>query len=270
MGTEPTAEGPTTRNRGRALAELRRRERRARRRERQEFGGQIQWEAVFFGLLAAIGLGASLVAMALGGLVAAGVTSFHEEASSLVDHVMTAGGVIPVVILALSYLAGGYVAARMARFDGWRQGLGIWLLSLAVGLAVGVTAWIAGGELDPTKSITLPGNPIDQGPLGQSGWVILAVGVLVPLISATAGGMLGERFHRAVDRAGTDEFEALEPEYPPEAETEVESGDEAEIDPETESLDDDQPYGPRRVRQAAPASAARLSEDSTSSPAASP
>ena len=246
------------------MMELRRRE--LRRQERREFGGRIQWEAVFFGLLAAIGLAASLLAMVLGGLVAAGVTSFREDASTLVDHVMTAGGLIPVAIVALGYLAGGYVAARMARFDGMRQGLGVWLLSLAMAVAVAITAWIAGGDIDPTKSITLPSNPINAGPLAQSGWAILAVVVLVPLIFAIVGGVLGERFHRAVDRAGTGEFEAVPRTTEPDDEAETE----AETESESESESEDQPYGPRRVSPEAPASAASSSEDSTSSPAASP
>jgi hypothetical protein len=104
---------------------------------------------------------------------------------------MTAGGVIPIAILALSYLTGGYVAARMARFDGRRQGFGVWLLSLVMVLAVAITAWIAGGELDPTKSISLPGNPIDEGPLSQSGWAILAVGLLVPRLRDRRRGARG-------------------------------------------------------------------------------
>jgi hypothetical protein len=250
------------------MLELRRRELR---RERQEFGGRIQWEAVFFGLLAAIGLAASLVAMVLGGLVAAGVTSFSDDAASLVDHVLTAGGAIAIAILALSYLTGGYVAARMARFDGWRQGLGIWLLSLFMVLAVAITAWISGGELDPTKSISLPSNPVDEGPLSQGVGAIAAVLALVPLVSAIIGGVIGERFHRAVDRAALDQTDAeAEPEAPtefePEAETEVER--DTEVEAETEPTD--QPYGPRRERQDAPASAASSSADSTSSPAASP
>ena len=257
MGTNPTAERPVIRHRAEAIVELRRRE--VRRRERRAFGNRIQWEAVFFGLLAAVGLAASLVAMVLGGLVAAGVTSFREEASSLVDHVMTAGGVIPVAILALSYLTGGYVAARMARFDGRRQGLGVWLLSLLMVLAAAITMWIAGGDLDPTKSISLPGNPIDEGPLSQSGWAILAVGLLVPLLFAIVGGILGERFHRAVDRAGFDELEPPPDDEPPE-----------QADERSEADSEDQPYGPRRVMQDDPASAANRSDDSTSSPTASP
>ena len=76
MGTNPTVERPVIRHRAQAIVELRRRE--VRRRERRAFGNRIQWEAVFFGLLAAVGLAASLVAIVLGGLVAAGVTSFRE------------------------------------------------------------------------------------------------------------------------------------------------------------------------------------------------
>jgi hypothetical protein len=178
------------------------------RRERQEFGGRIQWEAVFFGLLAGIGFAGSLTAMVLGGLIAAGASDFSEDASSLVDQMATGGGAVAVAILAFAYLTGGYVAARMARFDGWRQGLGVWLLSVLMILAAAITAWIGGGELDPGKSISLPSNPIEEGPLGDGWGVLVAVALVVPLVFAVLGGVLGERFHRAVDRVG---FE-LEPE----------------------------------------------------------
>jgi len=229
------------------LLELRRRE--LRQRERQEFGGRIQWEAVFFGLLAAIGLAACLVAMVLGGLVAAGVTSFSEDAAGLVDRILVGGGAIALAILALSYLTGGYVAARMARFDGWRQGLGIWLLSLFVMLAAGITAWIAGGQLDPTESISLPSNPVDEGPLHQGAEVIAPVLVALTLIAALIGGVLGDRFHRAVDRAGFDQFEPGREIAPDEADSEVQadgSGAERETDtqtaePRTEAITDGEP-----------------------------
>jgi hypothetical protein len=224
VATSPTVERSRIRNpRSEVLVELRRRELR---RERQEFGGRIQWEAVFFGLIAAVGMAACLTAMVLGGLVAAGVTSFHESAGSLVDRMMAGGGAIVIAILALSYLCGGYVAARMARFDGLRQGVGIWLLSLFVVAAAAITAWIAGGELDPAKSITLPGNPVDEGPLHQGAAVIAPVLALVPLIAAVIGGVLGDRFHRAVDRVGTEEFERV-----PGPEDDSEETREAETEP---------------------------------------
>jgi hypothetical protein len=233
MGISPTAERPVIAAAPTAPVELRRR-------ERERFGRRIQWETVFFGLLAAVGLAALLVAMLLGGLVAAGVADFRDDAATFFDHLTMAGGGVAVAIIALSYLTGGYVAARMARFDGWRQGLGIWLLSLLMVAAVGIAAWIGGGALDPTESISLPSNPVESGPLSHSGWAILAVVLAVSLIAAIGGGILGERFHRAVDDAGT------------------------ELDAE------DQPYGPDRARQEEPASAASSSEESTVSPAARP
>jgi hypothetical protein len=240
MAISPTAERPAIANAPTEPIVLRCR-------ERQAFGRQIQWETVFFGLLAAVGLAALLVAMLLGGLVAAGVTDFRDKAATFFDHLTTAGGGVAIAVIALSYLTGGYVAARMARFDGWRQGLGTWLLSLLMAVAVAIAAWIAGGTLDPTESISLPSNPVETGPLSNSGWVILAVVLAVSLVAAVGGGILGERYHRAVDDA------AFEPEE-----------DETELDA------DDQPYGPDRVRQDAPASAASSSEESTASPAASP
>jgi hypothetical protein len=89
-----------------------------------------------------------------------------------------------------------------------------------------ITAWIAGGDLDPTKSISLPSNPVDEGPLHQGAAVIAPVLVILPLLAALVGGVLGDRFHRAVDRAGTEEFEAVPPPEP---------RDEPEDEPDTES-----------------------------------
>jgi hypothetical protein len=168
-----------------------------RHREREELGRRIQWEAVFFGLLAAVGLSALLAAMALGGFVAGGVIELSDSSSSLVDQMSIGGGAILIAIVALSYLTGGYVAARMARFDGWRQGVGLCLLTGLLVLAVAISAWISGGEIDPTESISLPSNPIDEGPLSDSIGIAAAVAGLAALVCAIAGGILGERFHRA-------------------------------------------------------------------------
>jgi len=182
-----------------------RRARTLRRREREQFGGRIQWEAAFFGLLAGFGLAAMLVAMVVGALIAAGVTDLGQDAAGLADHLTAGGGAILIAIVALGYLTGGYVAARMARFDGWRQGLAVWVLSVLMVLAVAIAVWVGGGQLDPTKSMSIPSNPIDEGPLSQSGWIPVAVGVVVALVSALLGGVLGERFHRAVDKAALEE-----------------------------------------------------------------
>ena len=168
--------------------------------------GRIQWETGFFGLLAAVGLAALLVAMLLGALVAVGSTDSRETAADQVDHVAAGGGGIAMAILILSYLTGGYVAGRMARFAGWKQGLAVWLLSALVAAAVLIAAWIAGGDLDPTKSISMPADPVDTGPL-SSGPLILVISAALALAASLAGGVLGERFHLALDRERLGETE---------------------------------------------------------------
>jgi hypothetical protein len=168
--------------------------------------GRIQWETAFFGLLSAVGLAALLVAMLLGALFAVGATDSAETAADQVDRVAAGGGAIATAILALAGLTGGYVAGRMARFAGWKQGLAVWLLGALAGAVVVLTAWIAGGDLDPVKSIDLPSVPVDAGPL-SNGPLLVAVAGLVALATSLAGGVLGERFHRALDREVLDEPE---------------------------------------------------------------
>ena len=88
------------------------------RREEQAYGGTIQWEAAFFGWLAAIGLSALLVAVVVGAGLAVGITELDGSASEKTDALTLGGGIVIVAIVALAYLCGGYVAGRMARFDG--------------------------------------------------------------------------------------------------------------------------------------------------------
>lgn len=174
------------------------------RRERQAFGGAVQWEAAFFGLLATLGLLIVLAAMAASAGVAVGATEFREPAADQLEKLSFAGGVLLVLIVAVAFFSGGYVAARMARFDGLRQGLGVWALSVLMVAAVGVAVWIAAGQLNPIDSIDLPDLPVGEGPLGAGAGLALSLLAAIALISSIAGGLLGERFHRAVDEAGTE------------------------------------------------------------------
>jgi hypothetical protein len=202
-----------------------------RRRERQAFGGQLQWEAAFFGWLAAVGLAAILVAMAIGAGVAVGLTDLNDTAGEQAERLGYGGGALLVAILALSYAAGGYVAGRMARFDGWRQGLGVWAVALLMTAALALTAWIGGGDVNPLRALDLPRVPVDEGSeLTAGGAIATAAIAVVTLVAALGGGIAGERFHRAVDEAGetapAPEQLVLEPEPRPEpdrAEIEMEA-----------------------------------------------
>src|SRR5688572_12900317 len=87
------------------------------------FGG-INWGAAFFGWLVAVGL-----TILLTGIVGAIVTGISEstqvtqsQAEREAGTIGIAAGIVLLVVLALAYYAGGYVAGRMSRFDGGKQG----------------------------------------------------------------------------------------------------------------------------------------------------
>lgn len=195
-----------------------------RRRERQAYGGQIQWEAAFFGWLAAIGLAAILVAMAIGAGVAVGLTDLDDTAGRQAESLSLGGGALLVALLALAYAAGGYVAGRMSRFDGLRQGLGVWIVALAMTAALALTAWIGGGDVNPLQSLELPRVPVDDdGGLTRGGAIASAAIAIVTLLAALGGGKAGERYHRAVDEAGSAPPEPEQLELEVQAETRPEA-----------------------------------------------
>ncbi|RBY81025.1 hypothetical protein [Blastococcus sp. TF02A-26] len=170
------------------------------------FGG-IKWGAAFFGWLSANGLAVILIALVAAAGVAIGLTQGVDSADEAADEATTiglGGGIALVVILFLAYLAGGYVAGRMSRFDGFRQGLAVWLIGLLVVAALAVAGLVFGNEYNVLEQLNLPRIPIDEGTGTTGGIIALAAVLVATLIGAILGGRLGTRYHRKVDRAGFD------------------------------------------------------------------
>jgi hypothetical protein len=179
-------------------------ERQARAWQREEFGG-LSWGSIFFGWLVAIGLAAILTAILAGAGTALGITRLSGgEARDSAETIGLAGGILMLAVLLASYFAGGYVAGRLARFDGSRQGLGVWGLGLLLTLAFAAFAAIAGSEWNVFERLDLPRVPVDEGTLTTGGAVTLAAIVLGTLLAAVVGGKAGERFHRRIDRVAFD------------------------------------------------------------------
>jgi hypothetical protein len=171
-------------------------------RQREEFGG-INWGAAFFGWLVAVGLGALLVGILAAAGAAVGLTELSEsEAAGNAREIGAGGAIALLAALAIAYFAGGYVAGRMSRFDGARQGMGAWLLGLIVTVALAVAGAILGSEYNVLERLELPAVPVGDSELATGGALALAIVLVGTLIAAIAGGKLGERYHRKVDRAG--------------------------------------------------------------------
>jgi len=173
-----------------------------RERQRDEYGG-FNLGAAFFGWLVAVGVAVLLTALLSAAGAAIGLTELSEgEAKSNAETISIVGAILLIAVLAISYYAGGYVAGRMSRFDGGRQGLGVWLLGLLVTIGLAILGAIAGSEYNLFSQLNLPRIPIDEGTLATGGAITLVLVLIVTALAAISGGKVGERYHRKVDRAG--------------------------------------------------------------------
>ncbi|AXH96389.1 hypothetical protein [Ornithinimicrobium avium] len=179
-------------------------------REREAFGG-LQPGATFFGWLSAMGMAVLLTALlaAVGAAVGLGTGTTVEEAAQQAQQASSAIGwaglVGLVVVLFVSYFCGGYVAGRMARFDGAKQGLGVWLWALVAAIVVGLLGMLAGDRFNLLGRVNaFPRIPLGEGDLTTIGIVAAVLAALVPLAAALLGGQAGMRYHRRVDDVGMD------------------------------------------------------------------
>ena len=173
-------------------------------RQEDEHGG-IKWGSAFFGFLAATGVGVLLTALVSAAGAAVGVatdasTSAAEDSASTIGIV---SGIVLLVILLVAYSCGGYVAGRMARFNGIKQGLAVWLWALVIALVIAILAAVFGTKYDILSQLnSFPRIPVSEGDLTTGGLVAAVLLVVVTLVGALLGGLAGMRFHRKVDRTG--------------------------------------------------------------------
>src|SRR6476661_10359981 len=174
--------------------------------QRARFGG-VKWGSAFFGWLSANGLAVILIALLSAAGVALGLANnvdTADEAARQASQIGIGGGIAVLVVLFLAYLAGGYVAGRMARFDGARQGVAVWLVGLIVVVVLAAAGALLGAQYNVLQSLNLPRIPVDEGTATTAGIITLVAILLVTLLGAVLGGKLGDRYHRRVDRAGFD------------------------------------------------------------------
>ena len=174
-----------------------------RERQRAEYGG-FNLGAAFFGWLVALGLGALLTALLSATGAAIGLTTAPSGAEALqsADTISIAGAIALLVVLFIAYYAGGYVAGRMSRFNGGKQGVGVWVIALAVTIGLAVLGTLAGAEYNVLAQLNLPRIPVDEGTLASGSLIALLVVLVVTLLAAFLGGKQGVRYHKKVDRAG--------------------------------------------------------------------
>ncbi|WP_432483132.1 hypothetical protein [Kineococcus esterisolvens] len=182
-------------------------------REKDAFGG-VKVGSAFFGWLTATGTAVLLTALiaatgtAIGlastsGTPADAVGAIADQAQGNAGAIGLAGAIALLVVLFVAYLCGGYVAGRMARFNGAKQGVAVWAWAIVVAIVVAILAAVAGDAYDVLGRLnSFPRIPADLGSLTAESVLTLIGAVVVALVGAILGGMAGMRFHRRVDRAG--------------------------------------------------------------------
>lgn len=174
----------------------------------ERYGG-VSGAGAFFGWLVAISMTVLLAGIVSAGATAAGriLNVTQGQAEEQAETFGLASAVALVVILMIAYYSGGYVAGRMSRFNGGRQGMAVWALGLLMEIMAAVLVVVLGDRFGTTPSDAfqqaLPSVPIHTDTLTVGAVATLAAVVLGTCMSAVAGGKTGQRYQAKIDRAVT-------------------------------------------------------------------
>jgi amino acid transporter len=166
-----------------------------------KFGGS-NTGAAFFGWLVAVAVAVLLTGII--GAVAAAIGDARDITQSDAERdagtIGIAAAIALVVVLLIGYYAGGYVAGRMSRFDGARQGMLVWVIGLVVTVVAVAVGWVFGDQYDVFDRVDLPSISISDQNLTWGGVFTGVVALVGTLLAAAAGGMVGQHYHSRVDR----------------------------------------------------------------------
>ncbi|MCQ1948824.1 TIGR04086 family membrane protein [Arthrobacter sp. zg-Y859] len=175
-------------------------------REKERFGG-FKFGAAFFGWLTATGMVVLLSALAAAIGAAVGLSAETNlgqalESAAANQSAGIIGAIIMLLVLLLSYFAGGYVAGRMARFNGAKQGLAVWLWALVAAAVVIILGLIFGNDIRSISQLnSVAPLPENLEGMDAGTWIAVAASLVATLLGAILGGLAGMRYHRRIDRA---------------------------------------------------------------------
>jgi len=172
---------------------------------RDMYGG-VDWLASFLGFVFAIVAGAifSLIA----GLVLAPLGFSVNLGGGEIGAAIITGLVLLGILVFLTYFFGGYVAGRLARFDGGRNGamLLLWsgvtvlVLALVNAILAGLLPSVIADDINNFIQNDLLSTIGNLSQLGVVGVVVFVGALLLALLGGFLGGRLGSRYHAEIDR----------------------------------------------------------------------
>ena len=165
--------------------------------ERPTYRG-FKYGAAFFGWLIMLSMIVLLTLVVTGlGVGASSVLDYtradaKEQAAA---SAITAAAVF-VLVLSLAFYIGGYVAGRLARFDGARQGFGVWMISLLLVMLAAAAGAFLNSQYDLASRVDRPDVPLTNDFLLTGGLITAAAVLMLPLLAALLGGKDGSALPR--------------------------------------------------------------------------
>jgi amino acid transporter len=167
----------------------------------EKFGG-ANTGAAFFGWLVVVGVAVLLTGIL--GAAAAAIGDAQDITQSDADRqagtIGIAAAIALVAVLMIGNYAGGYVAGRMSRFDGARQGILVWVIGLVVTVVAVAVGLIFGDQYDVFDRVDLPSVAISDEKLTWGGAFTGLIILVGTLLAAVAGGTVGRHYHARVDK----------------------------------------------------------------------
>ncbi|MGZ0152184.1 hypothetical protein ACXJJ3_34360 [Kribbella sp. WER1] len=161
----------------------------------------FKFGAAFFGWLIAISMSvlllAAVSAAAFGTAQVLDYTTSDAKAQPGAASITAAA--VTIFMLTLAFYIGGYVAGRLARFDGGRQGFGVWMIALLVGAIAGGLTWFLDSQYDLVGNIHRPNVSLSNNTLLLGSAAAAAALLVFTLIAAIIGGKAGRRYHDRID-----------------------------------------------------------------------
>lgn len=161
----------------------------------------FKFGAAFFGWLIAISMSVLLLAAAAGAALGTAevldYTTSDAKAQPGAASITAAG--VTVFMLTLAFYIGGYVAGRLARFDGGRQGFGVWMIAVLLAVVAGGAGWVLDSQYGVVDDINWPNVDLADNTLLLGSIAATATLLVLTLLAAILGGKSGRRYHDRID-----------------------------------------------------------------------
>src|SRR5215210_836387 len=169
---------------------------------RDMYGG-VDWLASFLGFIFSTVLGGVFLAIAGLVLVPFGITP--ELSGGRIGASVLTGLAVLGVLIFLTYFFGGYVAARLARIVGGRNGAMVLVWTFIVALILALVAVVFSGFLpagmaDGVSNLArgTVSTATNLAGAGVAGIIVAVAALLLALLGGFFGGRFGSRYHTEI------------------------------------------------------------------------